>query len=144
LREILKNLLITEPYLSFDLIVTDEEGRRQRLSKTLNKKSGGETQTPFYVSVLASFAQLYRINDRGDTGNTMRLIIFDEAFSKMDSDRIQESVKLLRRFNLQSILSAPPEKIGDIAPLVDRTLCVIREKDNSHVKLFDAKKFIEV
>jgi len=74
----------------------------------------------------------------------MRLIIFDEAFSKMDSDRIQESVKLLRRFNLQSILSAPPEKIGDIAPLVDRTLCVIREKDNSHVKLFDAKKFIEV
>jgi len=131
-------------YLSFDLIVTDEEGRRQRLSKTLNKKSGGETQTPFYVSVLASFAQLYRINDRGDTGNTMRLIIFDEAFSKMDSDRIQESVKLLRRFNLQSILSAPPEKIGDIAPLVDRTLCVIREKDNSHVKLFDAKKFIEV
>jgi len=129
-------------YLSFDLTVRDVEGRVQRLSKTLNKKSGGETQTPFYISVLASFAQLYRINDRGDTGNRMRLIIFDEAFSKMDSERIQESVKLLRKFKLQSILSAPPEKIADITPLVDRTLCVMRDRDNASVKVFDREKII--
>ncbi len=124
-------------YLSFDLTVRDAENRVQRLSKTLNKKSGGETQTPFYISVLASFAQLYRINDRGDTGNRMRLIIFDEAFSKMDSERIQESVKLLRRFKLQAILSAPPEKLPDITPLVDRTLCVIKDRDRASVKVFD-------
>ncbi|HPZ07051.1 MAG TPA: SbcC/MukB-like Walker B domain-containing protein [Candidatus Eremiobacteraeota bacterium] len=126
-------------YLSFDLTVKDAEDRVQRLSKTLNKKSGGETQTPFYISVLASFAQLYRINDRGDTVNRMRLIIFDEAFSKMDSERIQESVKLLRRFKLQAILSAPPEKLPDITPLVDRTLCVIKGRDSASVKVFDKK-----
>lgn len=40
-------------YLKFDLIVTDGEGRKQHLSKTLLKKSGGETQTPFYISVLS-------------------------------------------------------------------------------------------
>ncbi|MGI6684505.1 MAG: ATP-binding protein [Bacillota bacterium] len=130
-------------YLKFDLIVTDEEDRNQRLSRTLNKKSGGETQTPFYISVLASFAQLYRVRHKNESGNTMRLIIFDEAFSKMDSERIQESIKLLRRFGLQAILSAPPEKIGDIAPLVDRNLCVFRSGDRSYVKAFDSKKLIE-
>ncbi len=130
-------------YLNFDLIVTDEEDRKQRLSKTLHKKSGGETQTPFYISVLASFAQLYRTHQKNDSSNTMRLIIFDEAFSKMDSERIQESIKLLRRFGLQAILSAPPEKIGDIAPLVDRNLCVIRSADSSCVKAFDSRKLME-
>ena len=127
----------------FDLYVIDEEGRSQRLSRTLNKKSGGETQTPFYISVLASFAQLYRVRHKQEAGNTMRLIIFDEAFSKMDSERIQESIKLLRRYGLQALLSAPPEKIGDIAPLVDRNLCVFRSGDRSYVKAFDSKRLIE-
>jgi len=127
-------------YLSFDLEVIDREGQHQRLSRTLHKKSGGETQTPFYISVLASFAQLYRIRQRNEAGNTIRLIVFDEAFSKMDSERIQESIKLLRKLGLQAVLSAPTEKIGDIAPLVDRNLCVIRNEDVSFVKTFDSKK----
>ena len=122
-------------YLKFDLIVTDAVGRKQALSKTLLKKSGGETQTPFYISILASFAQLYRVNQNAmnDPG-TIRLIIFDEAFSKMDSERIQESVKLLRHYGLQAILSAPPEKMSDIVPLVDQTLCVIRDSHKAFVK----------
>lgn len=130
-------------YLSFDLVVTGADDSSQRLSRTLNKKSGGETQTPFYISVLASFAQLYRIGQKNESGNTIRLIIFDEAFSKMDSERIQESIKLLRRFGLQAILSAPPEKIGDITPLVDRNICVIREGDRTIAKAFDSKKLLE-
>ncbi|MEZ0536645.1 ATP-binding protein [Caldicellulosiruptoraceae bacterium PP1] len=129
-------------YLNFDLEVIDAEDRKQRLSKTLHKKSGGETQTPFYISVLASFAQLYRVKDR-NASNTSRLIIFDEAFNKMDSERIRESIKLLRKFKLQAIISAPPEKIADIATLVDRNLCVIRNANATIVRAFDARKLDE-
>lgn len=50
-------------YLKFDLETTDQNGSKQLLSQTLNTKSGGETQTPFYIAVLASFAQLYQVND---------------------------------------------------------------------------------
>ena len=143
LEKNIKRFTDYKTYLNFDLIVTDEKERSQRLSKTLLKKSGGETQTPFYITVLASFAQLYRIRQKGDAGNTMRLIIFDEAFSKMDSERIQESIRLLRRFGLQAVLSAPPEKIGDVAPLVDRNLCVIRGEDQAWVKAFDSRQLVE-
>lgn len=124
-------------YLSFDLEVTNREGESQRLSKTMGKKSGGETQTPFYIAVLASFAQLYRIQDK--TKSTVRIIIFDEAFSKMDGERIIKSIELLRKFNFQVLLSAPPDKIGDIATLVDRNLCVIREGKQARVVSFDPK-----
>ncbi|MFU0831329.1 MAG: hypothetical protein ACFWUC_00065 [Oscillospiraceae bacterium] len=126
-------------YLSFDLEVLDQEGNTQRLSRTLLKKSGGETQTPFYIAVLASFAQIYRIG-RDKSANTARIIIFDEAFSKMDGDRIEQSIALLRQFNFQVILSAPPDKIGDIATLVDRNLCVLRQGNEAFVRSFTPKQ----
>lgn len=115
-------------YLKFDLETTDQNGNRQLLSQTLNTKSGGETQTPFYIAVLASFAQLYRVSDQSTFGNTVRLIIFDEAFNKMDSDRIIESVRLLRKMHLQAIICTPPDKLPDIMPQADRTLLVCKEK----------------
>ena len=123
-------------YLKFDLETTDQNGTRQMLSQTLNTKSGGETQTPFYIAVLASFAQLYRVNDTSSFGNTVRLAVFDEAFNKMDSDRIIESVRLLRKMGLQAIICTPPDKVSDIMPIADRTLLVNKDKYRMHILPF--------
>lgn len=92
-------------YLKFDLETTDQNGSKQLLSQTLNTKSGGETQTPFYIAVLASFAQLYRVNDTSSFGNTVRLAVFDEAFNKMDSDRIIESVRLCGKWGYKLLFA---------------------------------------
>lgn len=116
-------------YLSFDLLSTDSSGRTDRLSKSISTKSGGETQTPFYIAVLASFAQLYKVNYTNEYGNTARIVIFDEAFNKMDGERIIESVRLLRKFGLQAIICSPPEKAADVAPVSDKTLLVYKEAD---------------
>ena len=123
-------------YLRFDLETTDQNGTKQLLSQTLNTKSGGETQTPFYIAVLASFAQLYRVNDTSSFGNTVRLAVFDEAFNKMDSDRIIESVRLLRKMGLQAIICTPPDKVSDIMPIADRTLLVNKDKYRMHILPF--------
>jgi uncharacterized protein YPO0396 len=130
-------------YLSFDLEVVGQDGESQRLSKTLGKKSGGETQTPFYIAVLASFSQLYR-SGRDKSHKTSRLIIFDEAFSKMDGERIVRSIELLRKFQFQVILSAPSDKIGDIAALVDKNLCVLRDGKHTCVRSFDKMHMKEI
>lgn len=129
-------------YLVFDLIVTDEQGEEQRLSKTLLKKSGGETQIPFYIALLASFSQVCRLRNKNQN-NTIRVIILDEAFSKMDGERIRESILLLRRFGLQSIFSAPPDKIPDIAPLVDRNIAVYKDNRHSFTRIFDPQEIEE-
>lgn len=119
-------------YLSFDILKLDENGIKEPLSKTITTKSGGEIQTPFYVAVLASFAQIYKVNStRNQTDNTMRLVIFDEAFNKMDPERISESIEMLRRFELQAIICSPTEKAGDIMPICDRTLLVDKQRDGN-------------
>ena len=123
-------------YLKFDLETTDQNGTKQLLSQTLNTKSGGETQTPFYIAVLASFAQLYRVNDTSVFGNTVRLVVFDEAFNKMDSERIVESVRLLRKMGLQAIICTPPDKVADIMPIADCTLLVNKNKYQMHILTF--------
>ncbi len=122
-------------YLSFDLVVSNDLGD-QRLSKTMRKKSGGETQIPFYISMLASFSQVCRVR-QPTRNNTLRLILLDEAFSKMDGERIQESIPLLREFGLQAIFSAPPEKIAFITPLVDRNIAVYKDGLHSFTRHFD-------
>lgn len=115
-------------YLKFDLETTDQNGTKQLLSQTLNKKSGGEVQTPFYIAVLASFAQLYQVNNlSAQANNTVRLVVFDEAFNKMDSERIVESVHLLRKMGLQAIICTPPDKIKDIMPCADETFLATKK-----------------
>ena len=130
-------------YLVFDLIVTNEQGEEQRLSRTLLKKSGGETQIPFYIAMLASFSQVCRVKSKSKN-DTMRLIILDEAFSKMDGERIQECIHLLRRFGLQAIFSAPTDKIADIAPLVNRNIAVYKDGHDSFTRYFSAKDVEEI
>lgn len=122
-------------YLSFDLNVTNEKGETQRLSKTFFKKSGGEGQLPFYIALLASFSNVCRVRQK-TRNDTIRLVILDEAFSKLDGERIREGIKILQEFNLQAVFSAPPEKVPDIAPLVNKTLIVYKDDKHSFVREF--------
>ena len=125
-------------YLIFDLKVKKPDGAVYSLARNIKKASGGETQTPFYISILASFSQLYRVKANKNISNCIRLVIFDEAFSKMDRNRIVESIKILKDFDLQVIISAPPEKVLDISTVVDRTLVVTRkpQENVSHMDPF--------
>ena len=124
-------------YLKFDLETTDQNGSKQLLSQTLNTKSGGETQTPFYIAVLASFAQLYQVNNvSGFVNNTVRLVVFDEAFNNMDDERIGGVLEFLRRLPLQILIASPPDKIQYISPFIEETLLVMTDEKTSFVERY--------
>ncbi len=130
-------------YIIFDLLVTRGLGNNVQtisLGRSFTSQSGGETQTPFYIAILASFAQLCRVNNAADS-NTLRLVIFDEAFSKMDSTRIMKSTDLLRQFGLQCILSTPSEKLRDLVSYVDLILVTIHEdkRKRSYIDVYQEK-----
>ena len=127
-------------YLSFDLKVKNENGETQLLSKTLSKKSGGETQTPLYIAMLASFAQICKtLSYQGYENDRFALIVLDEAFSKMDVERIGESINLLRKFGLQAVFSAPDRNIEYFADKVDSNIKVFKEENRSYIALFDGR-----
>lgn len=130
-------------YIVFDLLVTRGTGPEAQtisLGRSFKSQSGGETQTPFYIAILASFASLTRANNPKDN-NTLRLVIFDEAFSKMDSARIMKSTDLLRQFGLQAILSTPSEKLRDLVSYVDLILVTIHDekKKRSGLDVYEEK-----
>ena len=83
-------------YLSFDMqqIVQGEKDMTIGLSKMIKKNSGGEGQNPLYVALLASFAQVYRINlsPKIHRNPTIRLVVLDEAFSKMDAEKVASCI----------------------------------------------------
>lgn len=52
-------------YMDYDIKILHNDGSYSYYSKVCEEKSGGETQTPFYVTVAASFVQLYSNNIGG-------------------------------------------------------------------------------
>jgi chromosome segregation ATPase len=108
------------------------------LSKVLREKSGGETQTPYYVAIAASFYRFYKPRPE----STIRLVMFDEAFNRMDDERIGKILKFYRDLNIQIISSVPTEKIEAIAPHMDRINLVIRHGFSARVRDFHSDESV--
>ena len=118
-------------YLDYDIIVEKKDGTVQRFSKIYGEKSGGETQTQYYVAIAASFVQLYKL------GDTIRIIMLDEAFDKMDDNRISSMMDFFNSQNFQIILATPPAKIEVIGEKVDTILMAMREGSTSIIEEYD-------
>ena len=133
-------------YLSFEMeqIVEGEERLVIGLSKMIKKNSGGEGQNPLYVALLASFAQAYRIHQTaGQTRRpTMRLVILDEAFSKMDAEKVASCIQLIRGLGFQAIISATNDKIQNYLENVDKTFVYANpNKKSISIQEFEKKEF---
>ena len=118
-------------YLDYDIEIRKKNGQRQRFSDIYGEKSGSETQVPYYVAIAASFYQLYRY------GNSVRLMLLDEAFDKMDDDRIKSMLEFMNDLKLQVIMATPPQKIEVIGEHVGCVLTAIREGNRSIIEEYD-------
>lgn len=118
-------------YLDYDIKITHENGDFTKFSKVNREKSGGETQTPFYVVIASSFEQLIKNRVDEDSGC---VVLFDEAFNNMDEPRIEAMMKFYSELNVQIILAVPPTRAATIMPYVDTTLAIIKDNDYSFVE----------
>ena len=136
-------------YLSFDMqqIVRGDKDMTIGLSKMIKKNSGGEGQNPLYVALLASFAQVYRINlsPKIHRSPTIRLVVLDEAFSKMDAEKVASCISLIRGLGFQAIISATNDKIQNYLENVDKTF-VYANPNKRHISIqeFEKKDFGEL
>ena len=134
-------------YLSFDmqqLIQNEDEVIKIRLSKMIKKNSGGEGQNPLYVALLASFAQAYKIDLKpGLIRNpTIRLVVLDEAFSKMDAEKVASCIQLIRGLGFQALISATNDKIQNYLETVDKIFVFANpNKKSISIQEFEKKEF---
>lgn len=116
-------------YLEFDVEVITPEGRKS-LNKVINSQSGGEVQVPFYILSGVAFKQTLDYKRNKDS---LGIVLYDEAFDKMDSQRINAMLQFYKhKLGLQIILAAPG-KLDSLANNVETVLAVVRDGDKAEV-----------
>lgn len=134
-------------YLSFDmqqLIENEDEVIKIGLGRMIKKNSGGEGQNPLYVALLASFAQAYKIDLKpGPSRNpTIRLVVLDEAFSKMDAEKVASCIELIRGLGFQALISATNDKIQNYLETVDKIFVFANpNKKSISIQEFEKREF---
>jgi len=112
----LKELADYRNYRRYDIVRNSPVGQT-RLS-TWGTGSGGELETPFYVirsAVLAHALGHFGRDRRG--APALRLMLSDEAFSKMDESRSRSVLQFLSgSLGLQLVVAMPTSKSGAVKP----------------------------
>jgi Putative exonuclease SbcCD, C subunit len=116
----LKELADYRNYRRYDIVRTSPVGQT-RLS-TWGTGSGGELETPFYVVRSAVLAHaLGHFGRERREAPALRLMLSDEAFSKMDESRSRSVLRFLSQtLGLQLIVAMPTSKSGAVKPEFDK------------------------
>ena len=113
-------------YMDYDIKIINQDGESMTYSKVFKEKSGGETQVPFYVAIIASFVRVY--TKSGFTGgDPIGIVMFDEVFDKMDGNRMRAMMEFISSMPLQVIIACPPQRMEILQEYTDTTLIMVRQ-----------------
>ena len=96
-------------YMSYEIIVNNEEIKDGKLSKTVGYNSGAGTQIPYTLILSAALSMLYNARV-----NSVRLIFIDERFEKMSDHNIKLMLDFFKGQDFQVVFCAPPNKLESI------------------------------
>ncbi len=113
-------------YMDYDIKITNQDGESMSYSKVFKEKSGGETQVPFYVAIIASFVRVYTKNQTFG-GDPIGIVMFDEVFDKMDSNRMKAMMDFITSLPLQTIIACPPQRMSLLQDYADTILIMARQ-----------------
>ena len=127
----LQNMIVDyRNYLYFDVEVDSPSGKKS-LNKVIKTQSGGEVQVPFYRLSGVAFQQTLDYNRNKDV---LGIVLYDEAFDKMDSQRIHSMLDFYRdKLKLQLIL-ATPGKLESLVDSIETIVAVVRDGENAIIR----------
>lgn len=126
-------------YFHYDIRIHHADRTYSSFDKVAGDKSGGETQTPYYIAVFASMYRMYRrraLDRRPGCG----LVLLDEAFAKMDESRTRATLRFARELGLQLVIAAAQGKSEFVAPGVETTLLIVKDPQSGAPTVLDFTK----
>lgn len=113
-------------YYRYEVEVTNTTtNSKHHLTKLLLTGSGGEKQSPFYVTVASSLASVWGTLKR--PGESFGIALLDEAFNKMDENNLANAISFMNEIGLQLMVAAPSEKESVFKPAMDTIIYISRE-----------------
>ena len=124
--------------------VEDEDGnvKKNAVDDMAGRDSGGEGQNPKYVALLAGFAMLHMQQTNRDS--KIRLVLLDEAFSKMDKERSEVCLHYARDLELQLIVCVPDERLQSLIRNVDSVYGFRRYQNQVSMMHIDKGEYLEM
>ena len=132
----LRKYLDYRSYMNYDIKITNKNGDESFFSKINKEKSGGETQTPFYIVIASCFNEL--MNKDSNKVDSTCPVVLDEAFNNMDEGRIKSLMEFYERLNIQTLIIVPSSRISAIAPYMDTNIGII--KRNNYPQIVTLRK----
>lgn len=133
-------------YLKFSMYeqATAPDGtvKKNYVDDMAGRDSGGEGQNPKYVALLAGFAMLYM--QQSSRERKIRLVMLDEAFSKMDKERSEVCLHYARQLGLQLIVCVPDERLPSLIRNVDCVYAFRRAKNQISMIHIDKGKYFQM
>lgn len=109
-------------YLDFDIHIHNTDNNTVKsFKKVFRVQSGGEVQVPFYILSAVAFHQTLDPRREG-----LAVVLYDEAFDKMDSQRIHSMLSFYKGLNIQ-LLMAMPGKLDSVVENVETIYAICRE-----------------
>lgn len=137
-EKLLRDYTDYRKYMKYDIQISHANGDVTMFSKVNREKSGGETQTPFYVIIAASFDQLAIQKKNVSNGC---LVLFDEAFNNMDENRIEALMRFYRSLNIQLMIAVPEGRVRNIMPYTETRLLLVKQNNRILTKeIIDEKE----
>ena len=119
-------------YMSYDIKISNKRGDVTYFSKINKEKSGGETQTPFYIVMASCFDEL--MNKDGKVESTCQ-VVFDEAFNNMEESRIKSLMEFYKNLNIQVLIVVPSNRIAPISPYMDTLVGITKVNNHPYVSV---------
>lgn len=120
-------------YFTFELWMTNERGTKTSLSARAGSGSGGQKQAPYYIAIAASMASVYYPMSMVSEADGMGLVVFDEAFNKLDIANTQALLSFFADVKLQVVVAAPEQKRGDFLEVIDTIISINRSPGGEHL-----------
>jgi ABC-type lipoprotein export system ATPase subunit len=114
-------------YFEFDLQITGEDGQQASFSKVVGTLSGGQRQAPYYVAIAASMVSAYFPSGKLTDSEGLSLVVFDEAFDKLDVRTTKALLDLFRHLGLQVLVAAPEVHRPTFVENVDTVVSILRQ-----------------
>ncbi len=118
-------------YYDYDMMVSDlrdPDARETSVDKQSGKFSGGESQSPYFIAILACYLRAYHRYQRRGDDPSIGLVPIDEAFSKLSGERIRDCINALCDLELQGLFSMSSGNIPYAMDLCDQMLTIAKKE----------------
>lgn len=115
----------------------DAQGRQVDYYSDSSGKSGGQKAKLAYTILASAIAYQYGLQDTISGGRSFRLVVIDEAFSKLDDDNARFAMQLFKQLGLQLLVVTPMQQLHVIEDYVKAYHVVVNNDEGSYSRLFN-------